>query len=32
MDSRAEKAESVYDCLNAAYGIPDWRPHFEPVD
>lgn len=32
MDSRAEKAVAVYDRLNAAYGIPDWRPHFEPVD
>ncbi len=32
MDSRAEKAEAVYTRLNGAYGIPDWRPQFEPVD
>ncbi|MFZ1752958.1 MAG: endonuclease III [Caldilineaceae bacterium] len=32
MDSRAEKAEAAYTRLNAAYGIPDWRPAFAPVD
>jgi endonuclease-3 len=31
-NERAELAEAVYTRLNAAYGIPDWRPQFEPVD
>ena len=32
MDERAAKAEAVYAGLAAAYGTPDWRPSFEPVD
>jgi len=32
MNNRIEKAEAVYTRLAAAYGIPDWRPQFEPVD
>jgi len=32
MDRRAEKAQMACDRLAAFYGIPDWRPHFEPVD
>lgn len=32
MNDRIKKAEAVYTRLNIAYGVPDWRPHFEPVD
>ncbi|MBI3959833.1 MAG: endonuclease III [Chloroflexi bacterium] len=32
MNPREEKAAEVYARLTAAYGTPDWRPQFEPVD
>jgi len=32
MDRRRRKAEEVYARLVDAYGVPDWRPHFGPVD
>jgi len=32
MDERTGKAKAVYTQLVAAYGVPDWRPQFEPVD
>ena len=32
MNPRVEKAEAVYAQLAATYGVPDWRPQFEPVD
>jgi endonuclease-3 len=31
-ESRQEKYEAVYQLLIEAYGLPDWRPHLEPVD